>query len=187
MGVRNEASIGLLVEGELTDAKEDQRIDDPTQDPQHQDDPHRVPGLSTQQFYCVSSGPGLHCGEQPPARTRSSIRIVRHRYILCLACNGCSYVGVVLQLIEKHMRSTSINNMNTGHVGQGIQTSRDFRDHPTINDAFLDQCMGLRLVEFCKVRAISKTYPIHITQKNDPLGFQAPAQVSCAQVTLTSP
>ncbi len=64
MGVRNEASIGLLVEGELTDAKEDQRIDDPTQDQQHQDDPHRVPGLSTQQFDCISSGPGLHCGEQ---------------------------------------------------------------------------------------------------------------------------
>ena len=52
-----------------------------------------------------------------------------------LACNGCSYLGVGLQLIEKHMRGAPIDNMHTGHVGQGIQTGRDFRDHPTINDS----------------------------------------------------
>jgi len=82
VSVRNQASIGLLLEGELTDAKEDQRIDDPTQDQQHQDDPHRVPGLSTQQFDCVSSGPGLHRGEQYLARARGSIYEVKHIYIL---------------------------------------------------------------------------------------------------------
>ena len=80
MSAPDEASIGLLVEGELTDTKEDQRIDDTTQDQQYQDDVHRVPGLSPQQFDSVSSGPGLHRGEQHLPCAREGIREVRQIY-----------------------------------------------------------------------------------------------------------
>jgi hypothetical protein len=60
------------------------------------------------------------------------------------------------------MWGTSIHDMNTGHIGQGIKTRRDFRDHPSINDAFIDQCLGLRLVDFCKVSAISQVNAIYV-------------------------
>src|SRR5437899_9612962 len=53
------------------------------------------------------------------------------------------YMWVSLQLIEERMRDAPIDNMNMGHVSQGLQTGRDFRDHPTINDAFIDQGLGL--------------------------------------------
>ena len=36
------------------------------------------------------------------------------------------------------MWGTSIHDMNTGHIGQGIKARRDFRDHPAENDAFIE-------------------------------------------------
>src|SRR5947209_7928888 len=84
------------------------------------------------------------------------------------ACNGRAHMGMILQLIEQHMWSAPIDDMHAGHVGQSIQTGRDFRDHPPVNDAFLDQCLSLCLVEFCKVSAISQVNAIHITQKDEP-------------------
>jgi hypothetical protein len=47
VSISNKASIRLFIEGELTNAKDDERIDDPKQDQQNQYDAKRIPGLST--------------------------------------------------------------------------------------------------------------------------------------------
>jgi hypothetical protein len=40
-GVRDQAAVGLLVEGDLGDAQHHQRVDEATEDGDHQGDPHR--------------------------------------------------------------------------------------------------------------------------------------------------
>src|SRR5260221_12064172 len=82
------------------------------------------------------------------------------------------------------MWGTSIHDMNTGHIGQGIKTRSDFRDHPSINDAFIDQCLGLRLVDFCKVSAISKVNAIYVAQKDEPVGFKGTGKMGCDQIGI---
>ena len=72
------------------------------------------------------------------------------------------------------MWGTSIHDMNTGHIGQGIKTRRDFRDHPAENDAFIDQCLGLRFADFCKVSAISKVNAIYVVSTASRFGFANP-------------
>ena len=64
---RSKRCIRLFIEGELTDTKDDERIDDPEQDQQDQDDAKRVPGLPTNQFDSVAGKQGFNLVKQPLA------------------------------------------------------------------------------------------------------------------------
>src|SRR5581483_891881 len=79
-----------------------------------------------------------------------------------LTYNSGSYMRVVLYLIEQDMRSTPVDNVHTWHIDQCFQACLDFRNHSTINDAFLNEGTRLCRIEFSKMSTISQAYAIDI-------------------------